>query len=156
MTPCADTLACCALQANDAMHSNLAKRQGHRGSMGKPSAGVLRAEGRGAQPVQPRRPRPEQLQQRAGRILPVRQSSAALRQLSAAAGSQEQQRLQAISGLLAARQQQVRRRQHGPSGSKAHCLVGGVLMLLGDSPVAPAALLCGRLPVTTPLWHFCR
>eukprot|EP00891_Asterochloris_glomerata_P008704 jgi/Astpho2/8704/fgenesh1_pg.00128_%23_14_t len=92
-------------QANDAMHSNLAKRQGHRGSMGKPSAGVHRAEGKSAQPVQLRRPRPEQLQQPAGHILPVK-SSAALRQLSAVAGSQEQLRLQAISGLLAARQQQ--------------------------------------------------
>ena len=124
------------------MHSNLAKRQGHRGSAGKPSAGVLKAEGRSSQPVQPRRSRPEQLQQRAGRILPVRQPSAALRQLSAVAGSQEQQRLLAISGLLAARQQQVRRGQPGASGSQAHCPFGGVLTLLGGSPVAPALSGC--------------
>ena len=140
MNPCA---ACCALQANDAMHSNHAKRQGHRGGMGKPSASVPRAQGRGAQPVHPRRPRPEQLQQHAGRILPVRQSSAILRQLSAAAGSQEQQRLQAISGLLAARQQQVRRRQHGASGSQAYCPAGvGVAWWQSCGPCAAVLRVC--------------
>ena len=109
--------------------------------MGKPSAGVHRAEGKSAQPVQLRRPRPEQLQQPAGHILPVK-SPAALRQLSAVAGSQEQLRLQAISGLLAARQQQVRHGQHMTSGSTASCLIGGVSSSVGGSPEAPALSGC--------------